>query len=545
MSTFTVVLVLLVAVLASSFLLRASRLPIPLPLAQIAVGMLLGLIPSLRVEFDPQVFFLLFLPPLLFLDGWRIPKTDLLRDARMVLGLSLGLVAFTVIGMAFFLHWLVPAMPLAVAFALAAILSPTDPVAFSAVAAKAPIPKRMMHILEGESLLNDATGLVFFRFAVAAALTGAFSVTEGITTFLQLAIGGIAIGVGITYSIVRAKNWVSKRYGEEPGVQILISLLIPFAAYMAAEHVHCSGILAAVAAGITMGIAEFTGQSAMAITRIRRNAVWDTVQYTLNGFIFVLLGEQFPSILMDTTGILGLDHHPSLPELLLYVVIITTALIALRFLWVWGSFQLPMFRNAFGRRAEDKPSWQLITAMSLAGVRGAITLAGILSLPLFMNDGTLFPLRDFAIFIAAGVIVLSMLVATIALPYVLKDVKVMGEGGHRTRAERARRVSAHAAIRAIEEAQHKMAEGRSDADLYTEAAAHVMEHYRLRLERNAANRSNKKHQQKIESIERELILIALKAERAELNRMTRARKLDEDTTRRLIRELDLAEARFL
>ena len=178
MSSIEVVLAMLLAVLASGYLVRVLPFSLPLPLAQIALGAVIAGIFQRGVQLDPHVFFLLFLPPLLFLDGWRIPKDGLFHDKGMILELALGLVLFTVIGMGFFIHWMIPAMPLPVAFALAAIVSPTDPVAVSSIAARVRIPKRLMHILEGESLLNDATGLVCFRFAVAAALTGGFSLAS-------------------------------------------------------------------------------------------------------------------------------------------------------------------------------------------------------------------------------------------------------------------------------------------------------------------------------------------------------------------------------
>jgi CPA1 family monovalent cation:H+ antiporter len=222
---------------------------------------------NLGVALKPDIFLLLFLPPLLFLDGWRIPKQGLFRDKGTILELALGLVVFTVVGVGFFINWMIPVMPVAIAFALAAIVSPTDPIAVSAIAARVPIPKRLMHILEGESLLNDASGLVCMRFAVAAALTGTFSLVDAFGTFLWVAMGGIALGVGVTWIVTVAKNWVSQHFGEETGSQILISLLIPFGAYLLAEHLHCSGILAAVAAGVTMGYVEQTGQ-ALAVTRV-------------------------------------------------------------------------------------------------------------------------------------------------------------------------------------------------------------------------------------------------------------------------------------
>ena len=290
------ILFLLLAVVLSGWVARITR--IALPLVQIGLGAAVVMITGEAVDLKPDIFFLLFLPPLLFVDGWRIPNEALYRDRVVILELALGLVIFTVVGLGFLIHWMIPAMPLAVAFALAAILSPTDPIAVSAVASRAPIPKRLMHILEGESLLNDATGLTCMRIAVIAATTGAFSLTNAIGTFAWLAVSGIAVGVVVTLAIGLIKGWISRRWGEDVGGQILISLLIPFAAYLAAETVHGSGILAAVAAGVTMSFTERQG-SALAATRIRRAVVWDTVQFVANGLIFVILGEQMP-----------LDHGP-------------------------------------------------------------------------------------------------------------------------------------------------------------------------------------------------------------------------------------------
>jgi Na+/H+ antiporter len=250
--TIAVALFLLLAVVVSGAFARMSPVPLPLPLVQIALGSIIASVANLGVALKPDIFFLLFLPPLLFLDGWRIPKQGLLRDKGTILELAFGLVVFTVVGVGFFINWMIPEMPVAIAFALAAVVSPTDPIAVSAIAARVPIPKRLMHILEGESLLNDASGLVCMRFAVAAALTGTFSLVDAFGTFLWVAIGGIALGVGVTWIITAAKNWVSRHFGEETASQILISLLIPFGAYLLAEHLHCSGILAAVAAGVTM-----------------------------------------------------------------------------------------------------------------------------------------------------------------------------------------------------------------------------------------------------------------------------------------------------
>src|SRR5882724_10822184 len=198
MDTITIVLILLLAVVISGVVGRMLPIAIPL-LVQIAIGALIEATMDVGVQLKPEIFFLLFLPPLLFLDGWRIPKDGLFRDAGTILELALGLVIFTVVGMGFFIHWMIPAMPLAVAFALASVLAPTDPIAVSAISARVPIPKRLMHILEGEALLNDASGLTCLRFAIATALTGSFSATAAATTFLWLAVGGLAIGVAVSW----------------------------------------------------------------------------------------------------------------------------------------------------------------------------------------------------------------------------------------------------------------------------------------------------------------------------------------------------------
>jgi monovalent cation/hydrogen antiporter len=537
-----VALFLLLAVVVSGAIARMSPVPLPLPLVQIALGSIAS-VANLGVALKPDIFFLLFLPPLLFLDGWRIPKEGLFRDKGTILELALGLVLFTVVGVGFFINWMIPEMPVAIAFALAAIVSPTDPIAVSAIAARVPIPKRLMHILEGESLLNDASGLVCMRFAVAAALNGTFSLVDAFGTFLWVAIGGIALGVGVTWIITVAKNWVSQHFGEETGSQILISLLIPFGAYLLAEHLHCSGILAAVAAGVTMGYVEQTGQ-ALAVTRVRRSAVWDTVQFAANGIIFVLLGEQLPKIVTGAAQVVRETGHHEPVWLLIYVVAVSCALAALRFLWVWTSLRFTLFRAALKGQKPVVPSWRLIAATSLAGVRGTITLAGVLTLPLTMYDGSAFPARDLAIFLAAGVIIVSLIAASLSLPYLVQGLKLPPGPSQQEEEDRARVAAAEAAIQAIERAQHDMGEGRGDTDVYADAGARIMELYRQRIDGRSKTGEERALARRMDEIERKLRLAGLRAERTELYRIARSHKLSGETARKLVREVDLLEARF-
>lgn len=542
MDAIVTILALLLAAVVSGMVARLTRLP--LPVIQILIGVLLAFSIIETVPLKPEIFFLLFLPPLLFLDGWRIPRASLFRDHAIILELALGLVVLTVVGVGFLIHWLIPAMPLPVAFALAAVVSPTDPIAVSAIAARAPIPKRVMHILEGEALLNDASGLVCMRFAVAAMLTGAFSPSQALVTFLWVAIGGVAIGAGVTWAVTRAKEWISARIGEDTSGQILISLLIPFGAYLIAEHLHCSGILAAVAAGVTMGFAEAAGRT-LGVTRVRRAGVWDTIQFAANGVIFVLLGEQLPGILARAGEIVLLSGRENPWWLGVYVLTITVALAVMRFAWVWTSLRLTLFRaRRRGDRAQ-KTSWRLVAAMSFAGVRGAITLAGILTLPLTLIDGAAFPARDLAIFLAAGVIVLSLLLASFGLPRVLKGLELPPEPTHQADEDRARTAGAQAAIGAIEQAQHEMAAGRIDADLYADIAARLMETYRQRIDGQPQTPEAMEISRKADRVERELRLAGVRAEREEIFRLGRAQQIDDEAARRIVRELDLLETRYV
>lgn len=543
MDVIGLVLFMLATVVFSGIVIRVLPLAVPTPLVQIGLGAVVAAASKFKVPLNPEIFFLLFLPPLLFLDGWRIPKEGLLREKGMILALAFGLVFFTVLGMGLFIHWLIPAMPRAVAFALAAIVSPTDPIAVSAITARVPMPKRVMHVLEAESLLNDASGLVCFRFAVAAALTGMFSLPAAAFAFAQLAVVGVALGAGLTYAAMWGKNWISRLFGEESGSQVVITLLIPFAAYEAAEHVGGSGILAAVAAGITMSYVELSGR-ALATTRVQRTAVWDTVQFALNGIMFVLLGEQLPAIFAGALRVVRESNHVNPWWLAVYALAINLGLAALRFVWVWVAMKAAVL---VARRRGDvpyaEPTLRLVAAMSVAGVRGAITLAGVLTLPLALADGVPFPARDLTIFLAAAVIILSLAAAGVALPRLLTRLAIPVEPIEDAELDLGRNAAAEAAIRAVEVALHEMARDHSDADLYAEAAARVMDRYRRRMEGQATGENASRIRQ-IDRIERRLRLAGLRAEREALFALARGQEISDATSRKLVREVDLLEERL-
>jgi len=529
MQVVAIALSLLLAVVVSGLVARVLRLPAPL--VQIAMGVLIAQWVAITAHLDPSVFFLLFLPPLLFLDGWRIPKDELMRDAGTVIQLALGLVVFTVVGVGYFVHWLIPTMPLAVAFALAAIVSPTDPVAVSAIARRAPIPRRMMRILQGEALLNDASGLVCMRFAVAAALTGSFSLPSALQSFAWLLFASVAIGVAGTWLLTKLRGRIVAHFGDDPGSEILVSLLLPFGVYLVAEAADASGILAAASAGLAMGFVQSGRVSAA--TRIRGRVVWDMIQFAANGVIFVLLGEQIPTVMRADAAPGG-----SFASLGLHVVAIVAVLALLRFAWVYASLRIARLRRTVN--VKGTPPTRLLVAMSLAGVRGAVTLAGILTLPLTLRDGAPFPARDLAIVLAAGVIIVSLIVASLGLPAVLRGLE-FEEPSRESEEDRARVVAAEAAIHAVEGAAGPDA---ANDDAMAHAALQIVEYYRERIARASQRIEAAAAVDDIADVERRLWLAAFAAERDSLFALRQSRTIDDKTMQKLLREIDLTETRY-
>ncbi|HHW4679229.1 MAG TPA: Na+/H+ antiporter [Xylella sp.] len=542
MHSIQVVLVMLLVVAASGYLVRIIPFSLPLPFVQIALGAVISGVFDYGYELQPEVFFLLFLPPLLFLDGWRIPKQGLLRDKNVILELALGLVVFTVLGIGFLIDWIIPTMPLSMAFALAAVVSPTDPVALSSITSKFPVPKRMMHILEGESLLNDATGLVCFQFAVVAVLTGHFSLATASLTFVWVLLVGLSLGVTTTYVLSRIQGWIWGHFGGDHGAAILVNLLTPFAAYLLAESMHASGILAAVAAGITMSYVELSG-NAPGTMRVQRWAVWETVQFTFNGVIFVLLGEQLPGILDGAVHSAKQAGHMNPAWLLVYVGVISVGLMLLRLLWVWVSLQWTLFNAARSGEQQISPPWQIVVAMSLSGVRGAVTLAGVLTLPLFMPDGTPLPARQLVIFLAASVILVSLLLASVVLPYLLRGLELPEKSSYDQEEDFARKASAKAALGAVERLRQSLVENSTHPERYNEAAHQVSQLYQRKLGTVDLANADPEETKIFEQCVRRFREVGLAAERDELFRLAREYHISDDLSRRMVRNLDLIEAR--
>jgi CPA1 family monovalent cation:H+ antiporter len=352
--------------------------------------------------------------------------------------------------------------------------------------------------------------------------------------------------MAVTWIIGRLNRLLVRRSGEDPGIQILVSLLIPFAAYLAAEHVHVSGILAAVVAGIAMHYGELSGRP-LASTRMQRNAVWDTVQTALNGIIFVLLGEQLPRMLRSLPeAALASGSGNDVWHLLGYVVVITAALGALRFAWVWVAVRLTVFRASWRGEAQAMPQTRLLAIIATAGVRGAITLAGVLTLPLLLPDGTLFPAREVAIFLAMGVILLSLVIASVSLPLLTRGLtESLPEPARRDTEANARVAASEAAIRRIEKVVTEPLADQREVDVRAEAAVYLLDVYRRHLDYGDLSGENAEDMQRLAEAERRLRLVALDAERDELYRLRRAFAIDDVVHQKLVREIDLMEASLL
>lgn len=531
-----IALLLLLVVALSLIVARILPLPIPLPLLQIVGGFLLGSVFGIKIPLDPEIFFLLFIPPLLFLAGWRIPKGAFLRDLGLIATLAVGLVVFTVVGMGYFIYWLVPVMPIAVAFAVAAILAPTDPVAVSAVHGGNAMPPRLEHILAGESLFNDASGLDIFRFAVAAAMTGSFSFSQAVGGFVWVAVGGIAIGAGVAFICGYLLRWLVRIGGEDSAIQILVSLLVPFAAYMTGQSLEVSGILAAATAGIATHYTSLHG-SEMSTTRMDRRAVWNTVQTVLDGIIFVLLGEQL--VRLSEVDLVG-TRHTGLGVVALYILAISLVLLLLRFVWVWVSLYFSRFRQSIRSLSAH---FILVSVLTVAGVRGAITLAGAFSLPLLLHDGSPLPGRELALAIAMGVILFSLLLASFALPLLLKhlpDTPQLAAIGD----ERGARMSAaKAAEQRLTVLRSSINAHWEHKDVAFEVIDHLLEVYRRRI---SSGDDECEEQIWVRArVERNFRLAALAAERKQLLALRIRREIDDELHRKLVLELDLVEASLI
>jgi Na+/H+ antiporter len=525
MSAIEVVIVLLAVV--TGLALVARRLGLPDAVLLVVAGLVIGFLPGIpSVEIQPDLVFLLFLPPILFGAGYFTSIRDLRANLRPILLLAVGAVLFTVLVVGLAAQALVPGMPPAVAFALGAIVAPPDAIAATSVFRRLGAPRRTVVILEGESLLNDATALVALRAAVAAALTGTFSVSEAGLGFVVVAAGGLAVGV-IAALVLRA---VLARLND-PTLGIVLTMLFPFPTYVAAETLHLSGVLAVVLAGLLIG--RWAPRILTSDQRVQGTAAWSVLIFVINGLVFILIGLRLPSILA------AVSTGRSAADLAWLGTAIALTVILARFAWVFPATYLPRLVSPRLRARDPYPKAGQVAIVSWAGMRGVVSLAAALSLPATLADGvTPFPERDLVLFLSFAVIFATLVVQGLTLAPLMRLLHVVAGDETDTEVAHARLVALRAALQRLD-------------GLAVEWPGHLplIEQLRTAFEHRAehidASRDGDASEAEQEIIEHRLIRRSvIDAERDAVIELRDDGRIGDDALRDVERDLDLEELRM-
>ena len=518
-------LLLLIAGLA----VIARWLPWPTPITYLAGGVGAAFLPTFpKLALDPGFFFLCFLPPLLFSDGWMMPLREFAKAKRAIILLAIGLVAFTTVTVGFVAHWLIPELPLAMAFALGAIVSPTDAVAVSAITERLRIPARLSTILSGESLMNDATGLVAFKFALAATVLGTFSFPAMLGEFSLLSVGGLLVGLVVGYAIGKLRDLLRHLHASDPLIETTLSLMTPYAAFLAAEKFGVSGILAVVAAGLYSGWRDPVRMDAE--TRQSAYAIWNLVIFWLNGIAFVLLGLQFPKILDAVEGLY------SNAQLIGFTAAIAGVAIAARLAWVFPGTYLP-FVSGSVRKTEARVAPGAVLVLGWAGMRGTVTLAAALSIPLLLPNGQPFPGRDIVIFLAFGVIAVTLLLQGTTLEWLIHRLGIRGDDERPKEELLARKTAVEAGLKTL----RAMTDSATTQEMRASLEA-VIDEYDRRLTSLTAQGETRTKARKRRSAGHHYRSIALHAERHALDDLWRSDAIIDEVYRPLQQLLDYEES---
>jgi Na+/H+ antiporter len=505
----------------------ANRLGIPYPIVLVLGGIALAGVPGVpEVELDPDLVLVIFLPPLLYSAAFFSDLRSLRSNVRPLSLTAIGLVLLTTAGVAVLAHEVV-GMPWAVAFALGAIVSPTDPVAATAIMRRVGAPRRIVNIVEGESLFNDASALVAYRVAVAAAIGGSFSLLDASLEFVGAAMGGVALGLAVAYVIGEIRRRL-----DDPVTEITISLFTGYAAFIPAEELHVSGVLAAVSAGIYLGwrAPELISPA----TRLQAFGTWEVLTFLLNATLFVLIGLQLP-VVLD-----GLSGH-STAEAVAYAAMVAGAVILTRFAWL---FTVPYVIRALDRRPQQRerrvgPKPRIVVGWS--GMRGAVSLAAALALPLETDAGAAFPERDLILFITFGVILVTVVGQGLTLPALIRRLGVTEEGDEEEQEElRARYEAAKAALERLDELE--LEDWTRD-----DTIERMRGLYRFRQRRMKVRAGKIEDDDGIEDRSlsyQQIVHMVLGAQREALVRLVREGEISAEVMRRVERELDLEESRL-
>ncbi|MEA2444244.1 MAG: monovalent cation/hydrogen antiporter [Thermoleophilales bacterium] len=517
-------LILLVTVPALSVLARV--LDVPYPIVLVLAGVALGLIPGLPVpQLHPDVVLVIFLPPLLYVSAFFTDLHAMRSNMRPITLLSIGLVLATAAGVAVVAHQVLN-LPWAVAFALGGILAPTDPVAATAIMRRLGAPRRLVNITEAESLLNDGSALVIYRAAVGVAVGGSFSVWSTGANFVLSVAGGIAVGIAVGWLVSR----IRARIDDTP-TEVTMSLFTGYAAYLPAEQLHVSGVLAAVTAGIVLGLAA--PRISTAQMRLQGYATWDLVVFLINSVLFVMVGLQLPNVMDGTNG-------RSTATLIGYGLLFAGLVTAIRFAWLFTvTYLIRALDRREAQRARRAP-WQLRAVGAWSGMRGAVTLAAALALPLQTDAGRPFPERNLIIFIAFCVVLLTIVVQGLTLPLLIRALGVREDGSEEQREElRARLSAAKVALDRLDELEEEGA-------VAPDTAERMRAVYRYRKNRFAARAGKVEddgYEDRSQAYQR-AVRSVLDAQRDALVEMRRDGVISNDVMHRVERELDLEDERL-
>jgi monovalent cation/hydrogen antiporter len=520
MVTTLLLLGLFIAIVALAVLATWTRLPYAILL--VLAGLVLGFLPGLpRIALNPDLILLLFLPPLIYSSAWLTSWREFRANLRPILQLSVGLVLVTTAVIAVVAH-VALGFSWPVAFVLGAVVSPTDAVAASATAQRLGLPRRIVTVIEGESIVNDATGLVVYRFAIAAVVTGAFSLWQASLQFVVVSVGGLLIGLVVAVPLA----WLHRRLDDAP-IEITLTLLTPFAVYILAQAVQVSGVLAALSAGLYLS--RQSSRFFSSNTRLQANAVWTVLVFLLNGLVFLLIGLQLRSILETVSA-----HAPL--ALARDALLICLAVVLVRIAGVIASAYLPRWLSPPLRLRDPYPGWRNVVVVAWTGLRGGVSLAAALAIPLVIVGGMPFPERDLLIFLTFCVILATLVIQGLSLEPLIRLLKLTGDTSFEQEHARAHLAAARAA-------QTRLDELANEEWVPEEDVMHLRSFYEQQERRSRARLDGTAENQDVDraTAQNRLRQEVLKAERSTVIRLRDQGRIDDNVLRLVERELDLEE----
>jgi Na+/H+ antiporter len=510
------------------FAVLARKLQTPYPIVLVVAGLLLSFIPGIpSIPLNPDLIFLVVLPPLLYSAAWLTSWRDFKFNLVSILLLAFGLVGFTVLGVAVTAAWIFPGFDWRLGFVLGAVVATTDAIAATSIAKRLGLPQRIVDILEGESLVNDATGLLALEFAIAMIVDGRTpTITQGALRLTYL----IAIGIGIGLLLGLIVEWFERRIDDGP-IEIVVSILTPYAAYLAAESVRASGVLAVVACGLYLS--RQSSEFFSAKVRIQTYAVWDSLTFVINGLVFVLIGLQLPHVLA------GIRIY-SIPRLLLFGALFSAVVIVLRLLWMFPATRLSYWvRTRILRQTYPKPSAKQVFVVGWTGMRGVVALAAAIALPETLPDGSPFPQRNLIIFLTFSVILVTLVLQGLTLPPLIRVLGLAGKAGNDSEEEDARRVITSTALTHLESARAE------DLEDFSAVYDDLARRYTRRLASLSHENSEENGMSNQELARyRKILGELLRLERRTVVRLRNEGRINDEVLRKIEHELDLSETRL-